>query len=125
MAETEETIQDSNLFHSRKHLLAGMLLWKELHGRKMLNYRFERQRNLFGFIVDFYCYDLRLVILITRSNPDVPFVKEKKHLILEEKQMHVIHFSYNEIIDNMPDVLNAIQNWIQNSRKQKDNLFVA
>lgn len=125
MVETEETIQDSNLFHSRKHLLAGMLLWKELHGRKMMNYRFERQRNLFGFIVDFYCYDLRLVILITRSSPDVPYVKENKQLILEERQMHVIHFSYNEIIDNLPEVLNSIQTWIQNSRKQKDNLFVA
>lgn len=117
-----ETVQDLTHLHSRKYLLAGVLLWKELHGRKMLNYRFERQRNLFGHIVDFYCYDLKLVILITK-NPDTISSREQDlKILLEKKQIQVIQFDYNKIIDDLPAVLNTISSCVQSCRREKGTI---
>lgn len=114
-----EPIHDTSNHHSKKYLLAGILLWKELHGRKMLNHRFERQRNLFGHIVDFYCYDLKLVILISKSQEGI--TPREQHLIslLKEKQMHIIQLDYNKIIDELPAVLETISSYILNQRREK------
>ena len=44
--------------------LSEVLLWSELKGRKILGYRFTRQKPLGKYIADFYCFELKLVIEI-------------------------------------------------------------
>ena len=44
--------------------LSEILLWEELKKRKMLDYRFLRQKPVGEYIVDFFCNKLRLVIEI-------------------------------------------------------------
>lgn len=42
--------------------LSEILLWKELRAGKMMGYKFNRQKPLLNYIVDFYCKPLNLVI---------------------------------------------------------------
>jgi very-short-patch-repair endonuclease len=44
--------------------LGEVLLWKELNNKQMFSYDFHRQKLLLNYIVDFYCYELNLVIEI-------------------------------------------------------------
>ena len=39
-------------------------VWEILRDRRFLNLKFRRQHDIEGFIVDFYCHDLRLAIEI-------------------------------------------------------------
>ena len=42
--------------------LGEVLLWKELCNKQMYGYDFHRQKPLLNYIVDFYCYELSLVV---------------------------------------------------------------
>src|ERR1700744_2241908 len=44
--------------------LGEVLLWKQLNNKQMYGYDFHRQKPLLKYIVDFYCYELNLVIEI-------------------------------------------------------------
>ncbi len=44
--------------------LAEILLWEEIKNRKMLGYRFLRQKPIGNYIVDFFCNKLKLAIEI-------------------------------------------------------------
>ena len=49
----------------RRHgTLSEILLWKQLKGKRMLGYDFDRQKPIDHYIVDFYCQELRLAIEI-------------------------------------------------------------
>lgn len=112
-------IQGESNFSSKKYLQADAVLWKELNGRKMLNYRFERQRNLFGHIVNFYCYDLKLVILINKGQEETVLREQRLLSLLKEKQMQILQFDCSRIIDDLPAVLKMISDSILNHRRNK------
>jgi len=40
------------------------IVWNHLRNRKFMNLKFRRQHDLEGFIVDFYCHELRLALEI-------------------------------------------------------------
>jgi len=40
------------------------IVWKMLRNRKYRNFKFRRQHVIDGFVVDFYCHELSLVIEI-------------------------------------------------------------
>lgn len=46
----------------RNPTFSERILWKHLRGRQRSGYRFGRQRLLKGYIADFYCPSLKLVI---------------------------------------------------------------
>ena len=41
---------------------AETLLWAELRARRLAGLRFRRQHPVLGYIIDFYCHELRLAI---------------------------------------------------------------
>lgn len=87
---------------------AEALLWKSLKGKK-LGYKFRRQHPLHGFIVDFYCYELMLVIELDGSIHDGQ--KERDHLRNLELGKHgytTLRFSNEEIFQDLPKVLITI-----------------
>ncbi len=42
--------------------LGEALLWRELNNGQMYGFDFHRQKPLLNYIVDFYCYELELII---------------------------------------------------------------
>lgn len=48
---------------------AEVILWNEFKGKKVIGYKFRRQYGFGGFVVDFYCPELRLVIEFDGGDP--------------------------------------------------------
>lgn len=51
----------------KKETLAETVFWNRIRGKKILGYKFTRQKPLLKYIADFYCAELMLVIEIDGS----------------------------------------------------------
>jgi very-short-patch-repair endonuclease len=95
--------------------LAEVLLWNELRAGTFLGHKFQRQKPILNYIVDFYCKALNLVIEIDGSS------HESAQAILydaeRDRQMQVIgltilRISDTDVKNNMYNALRAIENCI-------------
>ena len=50
--------------------------WKEIKGKQILGYDFDRQRPIDNYIVDFYCKDLQLAIEIDGNSHNDKFEED-------------------------------------------------
>jgi very-short-patch-repair endonuclease len=91
---------------------AEKVLWQEIRTNK-LGSHFRRQQVIAGFIVDFYCHSAGLVIEL-----DGDVHEEQKEYdtgrdkILEDMGLHVIRFSNDEVLINLPRVLSQLSEMI-------------
>jgi very-short-patch-repair endonuclease len=60
--------------------LGEVLLWNELKAGKMYGYKFNRQKPLGNYIVDFYCKSLALVIEVDGEShySEEAYVRDEK-----------------------------------------------
>lgn len=96
--------------------LSEILLWEELKNRKILGYRFLRQKPIGEYIVDFFCNKLRLVIEIDGDSHDEENYENDmdRQNWLESIGLHVLRFDDLEVKKDMDNVLMAIEGWILN-----------
>jgi very-short-patch-repair endonuclease len=88
---------------------AESVVWQQLRARK-LGYKFRRQHPLQGFIVDFYCYELMLVIEIDGSVHDVTQKRDKqKDILLIQNGYRVLRFSNGLVNGHLSEVIKAIK----------------
>ena len=91
---------------------AENILWQALRGNK-LGVHFRRQQIISGFIVDFYCHQADLVIEldggIHAEQKDYDAEREK---VLSEMGLRTLRFSNNEVLENLPQVLKRIVNFL-------------
>ena len=101
---------------------AECCLWKYvLKAGKMNGYQFLRQRPVLDYIADFMCKELLLIIEvdgISHQFDDVEINDLKRQQKLEQVGFTVLRFQDGEILNNIGDVIYAIENWVnQNARK--------
>jgi very-short-patch-repair endonuclease len=95
--------------------LGEVLLWKELNNKQMYGYDFHRQKPLLNYIVDFYCYELDLVIEIDgqyhnwEEKSQADLLRDKE---LEEYSLTILRFTEQEVRKDMVNVLRTIENYI-------------
>ena len=120
MEEYKESLfkgANGNLFEFSRELrqrstVAEDLLWQFLRNKKHNNLKFSRQHPLKNYIADFYCHELKLVIEVDGGihnllqNIDYD---EMRTSILNEYGLKVIRFSNDEVLNNLPEVLNKIK----------------
>lgn len=81
----------------------------------MHDYDFHRQKPLLNYIVDFYCYELDLVIEIDgqyhnwEEKYQADLLREKE---LGEYSLTILRFTEREVRKDMANVLRAIENHI-------------
>ena len=95
--------------------LSEVLLWKELRNRKMLGYKFLRQKPIGNYIVDFFCNKLRLAIEIdgdSHSEENFEYDMNRQKW-LESKGISVLRFDDLEVKKHMNNVLMALEGWIR------------
>lgn len=83
-------------------------LWQFLKGKQLKGYRFIRQKPLLNYIVDFYCYDLKLVIELDGYTHDFEEGQNrdfKKQQELEGVGLMVVHFTDKDVMENIEGVL--------------------
>jgi very-short-patch-repair endonuclease len=98
--------------HRNDSTLGEVLLWKELNNKQMYGFDFHRQKPLLNYIVDFYCYELGLIIEIDGRYHDheeqykLDTVRETE---LAAYDLTILRFTEMEVRKDMTNVLRAIE----------------
>lgn len=101
--------------------LSEVLLWKELRAGKMMGYKFNRQKPLLNYIVDFYCKSLKLVIEVDGVSHDnqISYDRDKKRQAeLENIGLSFLRFDDSDVKKNMKSVLRTIEGFIEDFEKK-------
>jgi len=82
---------------------AEAVAWQLLRGRKILDLKFRRQHVIAGFIVDFYCASLRLVLELDGGIHDHPVQAEYDAIrtqILSTLAIHVLRLRDDQVSES-------------------------
>ena len=87
-------------------------LWERLRGGRLNGMKFRRQHPLPPYIADFYCETMRLVVELDGSqhNEDVDQIRTR---FLEQRELIVLRFWDNEVLQQIDAVLEVIMNVAQ------------
>ncbi|MBS0569884.1 MAG: DUF559 domain-containing protein [Proteobacteria bacterium] len=84
-------------------------IWRQLRAHRFQGWKFKRQQTLGPYIVDFVCFDQKLVIEIDGGqHGDQASYDRDRTRWLEEQGFRVLRFWNNEVAMNLQDVLEAI-----------------
>ncbi|MBN8611085.1 MAG: DUF559 domain-containing protein [Deltaproteobacteria bacterium] len=98
--------------------VAETALWDQLRGRR-LGPKFRRQHPFDCYVLDFYCHELGLVIEIdgdTHAGDDSARRDIVRTRVLERHGLRVIRFTNQEVLREMPRVIERISLAIQKPR---------
>ncbi len=80
---------------------AEYLLWYHLFRRQLNGFRFRRQQQIGPYIVDFVCYEKRLIIELDGGQHAEQLVYDSKRTQwLESQGFQVLRFWNNEVLVN-------------------------
>ena len=99
-------------------------LWKYLKGKQLLGYDFHRQKPLLNYIVDFYCYELNLVIELdgySHHFKETVVKDEIKQAELEKVGLTVLRFDDNEVMNDINNVLRSLEIYVDEYEKHTPN----
>lgn len=85
------------------------ILWEALRNRKLLNLKFRRQHVINGYIVDFYCSKLKLVIEVDGPIHLKQLAEDKEKQEIIEKKYKVVRFNNEEVENNLQLVIEKIK----------------
>jgi len=84
-------------------------LWYWLRRQNLQEARFRRQAPIGRYIVDFACYDPKLIIeLDGGQHADQQHYDEKRDAWLKSEGFHVLRFWNHEVVENVEGVLQVI-----------------
>jgi len=106
----------------RKNLTeAEAALWKELRAKKILGYKFRRQHPMGGYILDFYCAEVRLAIEVDGSmHQDQEQIEYDRHRSSNQAEMdiEVLRFWNDEVLNKTGSVIEKIIRKIEQQEKE-------
>ena len=101
-------------------------LWKFVLSKRLLGYKFLRQRPVLNFIADFMCPELLLIIEadgITHYNDEAKIKDANRQKILEEAGFRVLRFDDFVIIENIGFVNEIVKNEIEDIERRMYGLI--
>jgi very-short-patch-repair endonuclease len=85
-------------------------LWVRLRNNRADGYHFRRQQIIAGFIVDFYCHEVSLIIELDGAVHEINKEADlQRETILQEMGFRIIRFRNEEVIDNIEEVVSEIE----------------
>ncbi|MDZ7657926.1 endonuclease domain-containing protein [Fodinibius sp.] len=90
---------------------AEIILWSQLKGRKLLNYKFRRQHGIGDYIVDFYCPEINLVIEVdgeSHYTDKGATHDDKRTAFLNDLGIKILRFTNPQIKNNIEGMLEHI-----------------
>jgi 5-methyltetrahydrofolate--homocysteine methyltransferase len=91
---------------------AEAVLWEALRNRKLDGVKFVRQKPVKGYIGDFYCRALSLIVELDGGIHDTPANQEHDRIRTEWLEAHlyrVIRFRNEEVLESLESVLQRIR----------------
>ena len=93
--------------------LSEILLWRKLKNKQIKNKRFRRQAPIGGYIIDFYCHELRMAIEIDGgSHYENEAYDKKRDIELKELGINILHISDKYVKQSIQGVIWEIEEWI-------------
>jgi len=112
-------VRGQNVTREKVHLAKEMrqnmtraekILWQNLRVNQLEGWHFRRQQIINGFIVDFYCHALGLIIEVDGEFHELQEKEDQdRELTLKTQGFHVIRFQNEEILNQLPKVLEQIK----------------
>ena len=101
-----------------------IFLWLKLKGKQMYGYDFHRQKPIDNYILDFFCYELMLGIEVDGYSHQ--FLEIYNNDGIKEKRMNelgiaLLRFTDDEVLNEMENVLRAIEYYIFEYGKHTPN----
>lgn len=118
----QKSLKEFSRYLRKNSTLSEVLLWNELKAGKMHGYRFNRQKPLGNYIVDFYCNKLSLVIEVDGCSheSEEAFIKDaERQKILKEMGLKFIRVDDLDIKFDLSNVVMEIETFILNWEDQK------
>jgi isoleucyl-tRNA synthetase len=98
--------------NKQQSTVAENVLWKELKGKKLGNFKFRRQHIIAEFIADFVCLDKKLIVEVDGGYHTRPEIIEadilRTNILEEDLGYKVIRFTNEAVIENIDAVLDSI-----------------
>jgi very-short-patch-repair endonuclease len=89
---------------------AEKLIWKHLRLKQLEGLKFRRQQPIYTYIVDFVCFDKRIVIEVDGGQHSEEKEKDsERDNYLRKKGFEVLRFWNNEVFTNIEGVLEVIR----------------
>ncbi len=96
----------------REETMAEKVLWDHLKNRQIEGEKFRRQHPIKDFVLDFYCYKLRLVIEVDgrqHLKPEAKFYDKNRTEILEAYSLVFLRFSNQMVLHSTQYVVDIIR----------------
>jgi very-short-patch-repair endonuclease len=88
---------------------AERALWKRLRDRRLLGRKFRRQVPIGVYVVDFYCFDAKLVVEVDGSQHALRAEEDDRRTrYLESLGLRVVRFWNNDVLRTPDSVLEKI-----------------
>ena len=90
---------------------AEQALWQKLRGSKLFGLKFRRQQIIEGFIADFFCHAVKLVIEVDGSihdNEEQKRTDTHRREVFAARGLRELRFRNEEVLENSTDVLKRI-----------------
>ena len=105
---TKEKLERSRELR-REMTPAERLLWQEARAKK-LGVRFRRQQVIAGFIVDFYCHKVALVVEVDGDIHDLQQEEDtRREKVLTGMGLRIVRFRNDDILRDLPAVVENIK----------------
>ena len=94
-------------------------LWQRINRDQLLGFRFNRQKPLLSYIVDFYCAKAKLIIELDGSQHYEPDYQEKDAIArcrIKSLGFTVMRFSNDEVMREIEGVVEQIYLFLENVR---------
>lgn len=97
------------------------ILWQQLRAKRFKGLKFRRQQIIEGFIVDFYCHSLGLVIEVDGKihEQQIKYDRNRDKILLS-KDLRILRFTNEQVIKNIESVLNSIVEKIEDIEDLQD-----
>jgi very-short-patch-repair endonuclease len=93
--------------------LSEVLLWNELKAGKLKGYKFNRQKPIGNFIVDFYCRKLALVIEVDGDSHTEREIEDLKRATkIENLGLNILRFEDIEVKHALDSVLKKLKDYV-------------
>ena len=87
---------------------AERFLWQQLRARRLAGAKFKRQQPIGSYVVDFVCFEARLVIEVDGGQHLDCVADQRRDAWLESQGFSVLRFWNHEVLTESPSVLERI-----------------
>lgn len=112
---------NTELIHNSRDLRSEQteyeeLVWRNILKNEKTGYKFNRQKPLLNYIVDFYCSELKLIIEIDGDSHNYQVDYDlKRTQDLEKYDLKILRFTNQEVKSNLNGVKIATEEYIKNA----------